>query len=45
MINGVGVEAGTGRRAVPLGRGGDRKTEMYRKAKNNVSEPFDLTTT
>ena len=28
------IEASTGRRAVPLGRGGDRKSEKYRKAKN-----------
>ena len=28
------IEARTGRRAVPLGRGGDRKSEKYRKAKN-----------
>ena len=28
------IEAKTGRRAVPLGRGGDRKSEKYRKANN-----------
>lgn len=28
------IEAKTGRRAVPLGRGGDRKSEKYRKSKS-----------
>lgn len=28
------IEAKTGRRAIPLGRGGDRKSETYRKSKN-----------
>ena len=28
------IEASTGRRAVPLGRGGDRKSEKYREAEN-----------
>jgi len=28
------IEAKTGRRAVPLGRGGDRKSAEYREAKN-----------
>ncbi|WP_461482538.1 transposase [Porticoccus sp.] len=28
------IEASTGRRAVPLGRGGDRKSEAYRKSKD-----------
>ena len=28
------IEVRTGRRAVPLGRGGDRKSEKYGKAKN-----------
>ena len=28
------IEARTGRRTVPLGRGEDRKSEKYRKAKN-----------
>ncbi|WP_461522075.1 transposase [Porticoccus sp.] len=28
------IEASTGRRAVPLGRGGDRRSEEYRKSKD-----------
>ena len=28
------IEAKTGRRSVPLGRGGDRKSDLYRESRN-----------